>query len=125
VKFNLPALIGTLCAVVVGALVADSFVTLVLFIVLTPLTLVITVMFGMHMAMLSDGYPKSRISFAAIYGAMFGPPLGTLAIDIGAMVLAQGMTGPTFYIPIAAAAANALFTTGITGLAGVLVEVFR
>jgi hypothetical protein len=43
----------------------------------------------------------------------------------GAMVLAHDMTGPTFYIPLAAAATNALFAVGITGLAGVLVEVFR
>ncbi|MFJ8965855.1 hypothetical protein ACIRG5_41345 [Lentzea sp. NPDC102401] len=124
-KSNFLSLLGVLCVAAVGALVADAFTTLALFVVLTPLTLLVTGYLGLNMAMLSDGYPKSKVSFAAIYTAMFGPTLGTLAINIGAMFLAHAMTGPTFWVPLAAAAANALFTVGITSLAGVAVEAFR
>lgn len=117
--------VGALCVVALGAFVADAFTTLVLFVVLTPLTLVVAVYFGMHALMLGDGGPRSPVSVAAIYTAVIGTPLGTLAVNIGAMFLAGAMTGPTFWVPLAAAAVNVAFGAGILSLAGVLVEVFR
>lgn len=118
-------LLGTLCLVALGAFFADAFTTLVLFVVLTPPALVVAGYFGMHALMLGDGEPRSPVSHAAIYMAVLGAPLGTLAVNIGAMFLAGAMTGPTFWVPLAAAAANVAFVLGILSLAGVLVEVFR
>lgn len=118
-------LLGALCVVAVGALVADSFTTVALFVVLTPLALVVAGYFGMHALMLGDGEPRSPVSHVAIYMGALGAPLGTLAINIGAMFLAGAMTGPTFWVPLVAAAANVAFVLGILSLSGVLVEVFR
>lgn len=124
-KLKPAPLLGALCVVALGAFVADAFTTLALFVVLTPLALVAAGYFGMHALMLGDGEPRSRVSHAAIYMAVLGAPLGTLAINIGAMFLAGAMTGPTFWVPLAAAAANVAFVLGILSVAGVLVEVFR
>lgn len=124
-KLKPAPLLGTLCLVALGAFVADAFTTLGLFVVLTPLALVVAGYFGMHALMLGDGEPRSPVSKAAIYMAVLGAPLGTLAVNIGAMFLAGAMTGRTFWVPFAAAAANAAFVLGLLSLAGVLVEVFR
>jgi hypothetical protein len=125
VKINPRSAVGALCVVALGAFVADAFTTVALFVVLTPLALIVAGYFGMHALLLGAGEPRSRVSHVAIYTAALGTPLGTLAINIGAMFLAHAMTGPTFWVPLAAAAANVAFGMGILTLAGVLVEAFR
>jgi len=124
VKINPLSAACALCVVALGAFVADAFTTVALFVVLTPLALVVAGYFGMHALMLGDGEPRSTVSRAAVYTAVLGTPLGTLAINIGAMFLAHAMTGPTFWVPLAAAAANVAFVVGILTLVGVLVEEF-
>lgn len=113
-----PSLLVAAGAVALGALVADAFTTIVLFVVLVPLQLLGTVVYGMQMTMLGAGDPRSRLSIAAVYTAVAGPTLGTLAINITAMITAGHLTGPTFYLPLAAVAASALWTFGIVSLAG-------
>lgn len=121
---GLLVLLGGLCAGVVGAIVADTVTTIVLFVLLTPATLVLMVFLGIQMLSLSQDKPRSWIAYGAIFVAALGPPLGTLAINIRAMYLAYDMTGATFWVPLAALAVNCLFALVLGLLAGVLVKVF-
>jgi hypothetical protein len=109
---------------VVGAIVADTVMTVVLFAVLTPLTLLATIYLGIHLLSLNQ-QPRSWAGYATIVVVALIPPVGTLAINIVAMVLAHDMTGRTFWVPLAALAVNGLSSVAFIALAGALGAVFR
>ncbi|WP_148306859.1 hypothetical protein [Nocardia nova] len=97
----------------------DTVMTIFLFVVLTPL-LPLACYLGATMLMLSDRGPSSGPATALIWVAVIGPGAGAIVIDVAAMWLAATMSGPTFYVPLAAALAGALWVLLITTVAGVV-----
>ncbi|MEU6562488.1 hypothetical protein [Nocardia nova] len=97
----------------------DTVMTIFLFVVLTPL-LPLACYLGATMLMLSDRGPSSGPATALIWAAVIGPGAGAIVVDVAAMWLAASTPGPTFYVPLAAAAAGALWVLLITGVAGVI-----
>ncbi|WP_424186381.1 hypothetical protein ACOBQX_00845 [Actinokineospora sp. G85] len=109
---------------VVVLLLSDSAATVVLFVALAPVAVLASAGFGAFMIMLGDSGPRSPVSWAAIGAAVFGPFLGTLALQVTAVVVAGDLAGRTFYLPLVAVAASALWSVALAALAGWLVSVF-
>ncbi|OLR93322.1 hypothetical protein BJP25_17765 [Actinokineospora bangkokensis] len=112
-------------AVVIAFLFSDAVATAVLFVLLTPAALAASVHIGMFMLMLGDGSPKSRVSHTAIMVAVIAPTVGTLVVQVVAVVLAIGWSGRAFPLPLLAAVASALWCWSITAAAAAVVKAYR
>jgi hypothetical protein len=94
----------------------DSHLTFVLFLVLIPCALIFSVAMGMIGYALSDSLPRSNLQRAAIYFAALGPTLGTVVINVVALLMANAIEGSTSLIPVLAGAASAVWGYGIVTL---------
>ncbi|KXO96269.1 hypothetical protein [Tsukamurella pseudospumae] len=102
----------------------DAVVTVLLFAMTVPL-IAVAGFFGVFAVMLSDGYPTSRVSYAGIALAVFGPITLVIAIEVGAMILAARADGPTFYYPLISAALSAIGMVVPLAIGAMLVEAFH
>lgn len=96
----------------------DSRLTFVLFLVLIPCALLFSAAMGVIGYALGDSLPRSNRQRAAIYFAALGPALGTVVINVVALLMTNAIEGSTGLIPVAAGATSAMWSYGIVTLVG-------